>query len=246
MACISLRCIACRFNAKHLTLKTSTRAADTTPQCLATSKWLYINCLISVVVLVALSLVTPAHAASSRTKPWIQYGIASWYGKPFHGRLTANGERYNMYKLSAAHQHAPLGIHAIVTHLRTGRAIRVRINDRGPFVKGRILDLSYGAARRLGMVEKGLAPVKIKFLPDTQPRLTFMVQAGAYQHPYHAKKVQYTLKYRYPDVRVTAQIHGGQDVYRVRLGPFPTRSKAEQMLRQLKSSGYHALILPQS
>lgn len=201
----------------------------------------------SVFLLLSVSLLSPLVAASSRPAlPWVQYGIASWYGVPFHGRLTANGERYDMYTMSAAHQHAPLGIHAIVTHLETGRMIRVRINDRGPFVKGRVIDLSYGAASRLGMLETGLAPVKIEFLPTTQPRLTFIVQAGAYQDPHNAKRAEEALRTHYSNIRISAQTHAGQRFYRIHIGPFATRAEAEQVNRQLHSLGYHALILPQS
>jgi len=201
----------------------------------------------SVLLLLSISLLSPLVAASSRPAlPWVQYGVASWYGVPFHGRLTANGERYNMYNMSAAHQHAPLGIHAIVTHLETGRMIRVRINDRGPFVKGRVIDLSYGAASHLGMIETGLAPVKIEFLPTTQPRLTFIVQAGAYQDPHNAKRAEQALRVHYSNIRISAQTHAGQRFYRIHIGPFATRAEAEQVNRQLLSLGYHALILPQS
>lgn len=89
-------------------------------------------------------------------------GTASWYGKPFHGRKTASGETYDMYKLSAAHKTLPL--HSIVTvkNLSNGKKIDVRINDRGPFIENREIDLSYGAAKKLGIVERGLAKVEIK------------------------------------------------------------------------------------
>jgi rare lipoprotein A len=202
---------------------------------------------LSCLLLLSVSLLSPPAAAASRlASPWVQYGVASWYGVPFHGRLTANGERYDMYNISAAHQHAPLGIHAIVTHLETGRMIRVRINDRGPFMKGRVIDLSYGAASHLDMVETGLAPVKIEFLPKTQPRLTFIVQAGAYQDPHNAKRAEQALRAHYSNIRISPQTHAGQRFYRLHIGPFATRAEAEQVNRQLQSLGYHALILPQS
>lgn len=95
-------------------------------------------------------------------KKYTEVGIASWYGKKYHGRKTANGETFKMNKLTAAHRTLPLGLTAKVTNLDNGRSVRVRINDRGPFVEGRILDLSYGAAKKLGMVEAGLARVRIE------------------------------------------------------------------------------------
>jgi rare lipoprotein A len=90
-----------------------------------------------------------------------QIGTASWYGRGFHGRKTASGERFNMNDLTAAHRTLPLGTRVVVTNLRTGRSVKVRINDRGPYVKGRKIDLSHAAARRIGITKKGVAKVKI-------------------------------------------------------------------------------------
>ena len=91
-------------------------------------------------------------------------GIASWYGKPFHGRLTANGEVYNMYGNSAAHKTLPFGTIVKVTRPDTQKSVLVHINDRGPFIKGRIIDLSYGAAKKLGIVEIGVIKVELEVL----------------------------------------------------------------------------------
>lgn len=91
-------------------------------------------------------------------------GYASWYGPGFHGRLTANGEVYDQYAISAAHKSLPLPCFIHVTNLENGRTLVVRVNDRGPFVDGRILDLSYGAAARLGIVENGVVKVKIDLI----------------------------------------------------------------------------------
>lgn len=91
-------------------------------------------------------------------------GIASYYAHKFHGRPTASGEIFNMYGLSAAHRELPLGTIIHVTHLGNGRSVKVKVNDRGPFIEGRILDLSLGAARRLDMVEEGIARVKIRII----------------------------------------------------------------------------------
>jgi len=89
---------------------------------------------------------------------------ASWYGKPFHGRLTANGERYNMYKMTAAHRTYAMNTILKVTNLANKRSVKVRINDRGPFYSSRKIDLSYGAARKLGMIDKGVGKVKIEVI----------------------------------------------------------------------------------
>lgn len=91
-------------------------------------------------------------------------GTASWYGGTFHGRMTANGEIYNMYELTAAHKSLPFGSLLRVTNLSNEKKLFVRVNDRGPYIPGRILDLSYGAARELGMVDEGIRRVKIEVL----------------------------------------------------------------------------------
>ena len=107
----------------------------------------------------------PAPSTSPRYvagKKYEEVGVASWYGKKYQGRPTASGEIFKMNKLTAAHRTLPLGLTAKITNLDNGRSIKVRINDRGPFIDGRILDLSYGAAKKLGMVDAGLARVRIE------------------------------------------------------------------------------------
>ncbi len=94
----------------------------------------------------------------------VQRGKASWYGKPFHGRLTASGERFDMHAPTAAHKSLPFGTRVRVTNLDNGKHTVVRINDRGPFVKGRIIDLSYGAAKQIQMLQMGVARVKLEIL----------------------------------------------------------------------------------
>lgn len=202
--------------------------------------------LIGYLVLFGLMLLSSAHAASHALPYLVQNGVASWYGEPFHGRLTANGERYDMYQLTAAHKQAPLGIHAIVTHMRTGRQVRVRITDRGPFVQGRLIDLSYGAARQLGMVEDGLAPVMIEFLPDTQPEITFMVQAGSYQNAHYALAAKHRIGASYPNVLIRKLPESKTPIYQVLLGPFKTRRQAEDILRGIGPLGYKGLVIPRT
>jgi rare lipoprotein A len=109
----------------------------------------------------------------------VQVGAASWYGKYFHGRPTASGEIYDMYQPTAAHLTAPLGTYALVTNLENGQSVRVRINDRGPYKRPRILDLSYEAARQIDMVRPGLGRVQIDFLAEP----AFVVQPPAEPAP---------------------------------------------------------------
>jgi rare lipoprotein A len=110
----------------------------------------------------------PEMAPSRALLGWEQSGQASWYGHPHHGRATASGEIYDMRALTAAHRTLPLGVRVRVTHLGSGRTVEVRVNDRGPFVGGRILDLSQAAAERLGGVGAGVFPVRLRViaLPD--------------------------------------------------------------------------------
>ena len=103
-------------------------------------------------------------------KGYTKIGKASWYGKPFHGRLTANGERYNMYGMTAAHKTYALGTRLKVTNLRNRRSVIVRVNDRGPFHSTRKIDLSYGAAKKIGMIHKGVSRVKIEVLSSRGKR----------------------------------------------------------------------------
>ncbi len=188
--------------------------------------------------------VPPAGAASSAPLPRVQHGMASWYGKKFHGRKTANGERYDMFKLTAAHRRAPLGTYALVTNVETGRSVRVRINDRGPFAKGRIIDLSRAAAQRVGMLTAGVARVRVEFLPDTRPQPSYIVQVGAYSDSSNAARVQHRLTKHYPQVWVSKTNGTSPPLYRVRLGPFPSRSQAERVARRVRALGYSSGIIP--
>ena len=104
--------------------------------------------------------------SDSTLRQRIRGGIASWYGPGFHGRRTANGERYNQHGLTAAHKSLPFGTRVLVTNLVTGRSVMVRINDRGPFVRGRVIDLSAGAARAIGVYGSGTAPVALEVIRD--------------------------------------------------------------------------------
>lgn len=105
---------------------------------------------------------TPAKAAAERKH--LLRGIASWYGAMFHGRITASGERFDMYAMTACHPTLPFGSRVRVVNLKNGRSVVVRITDRGDLEKGRIIDLSYGAAQKLAMTDSGLAPVRLDVL----------------------------------------------------------------------------------
>ena len=120
-------------------------------------------------------------AKTTHRQPY-QVGTASWYGEYFEGRATASGEPYKMHELTAAHPTLPLGTWVRVTNLHNGRVVRVRINDRGPIIPGRIIDLSYGAAQVLNFQDKGLQRVRLDLVSarDAQPEQLAMLQSVAY------------------------------------------------------------------
>jgi rare lipoprotein A len=131
------------------------------------------NCLAVVALLLCCGFVAgPQHPPPSVQA--FEIGPASWYGDPFHGQLTANGEIYDMFEMTAAHRTLPFGTAVRVTNLRSGRSAVVRINDRGPFIGNRILDLSYVAARHLRLVWPGEAEVRLDLVdPETQQASLF-------------------------------------------------------------------------
>ena len=127
-----------------------------------TTAWLLPS--LPLALILAWLVLLPAGNADAAQAGTVQNGIASYYHDMFHGRKTASGTRYDKSKMTAAHKHLPLGSEVRVTDTRTGRSVVVRVNDRGPFVKGRVIDLSRRAATELGMLKKGLTKVKVEVL----------------------------------------------------------------------------------
>jgi len=169
-------------------------------------------------------------------------GLATWYGEPYHGRRTASGEVYDMYGVSAAHRSLPFGTAVRVTRRDSGAGVEVRINDRGPFVHGRVVDLSYGAARRIGLDRDGLAPVVVEVLGagraspsndgSTSPAPCFWVQVGAFAELENARRSRERLE-RTGEPAVVSE--GPNNLLRVRAGPFPSRGEAEAALDRVRS-----------
>ncbi len=182
---------------------------------------------------------------------WSQTGYASWYGPDFHGRRTSSGEVYDMQQLTAAHRDLPLGTVLLVTNLSTGRSVEVRVNDRGPFVDDRILDVSYAAGRMLGMIGPGVIPVRlvITHLPGEGPNgptglaAHFTVQAGSFTSEERAQAVVRAIAGDFPEAGVVRVLIAGDTYYRVRVGDFLRRSDAQALARQLAARGYSVLIV---
>ena len=181
---------------------------------------------------------------------WRQRGYASWYGPKFHGRRTASGEVFNMYSLTAAHRTLPLGTYVRVTNLKNGRSVVVKINDRGPFVRGRIIDLSYAAARRLGMVRDGVVPVEIVVLGTPQEASSYYsrfhfgyhyVQVGSFKDWFNAIRLAKAIKGMGYPVEIRPVDVKGERFYRVLVGPY-TPMGAQKVASRLGRKGYRVKI----
>ena len=187
-----------------------------------------------------------------------QRGIASWYGKDFHGKKTSNGEIYDMYAMTAAHKTLPLGTVVRVNNLENNRQVEVRVNDRGPFVRGRIIDLSYKAANKIGVVGPGTARVEViavatpAIVDDGTPRRyepvdlyagNFTFQIGAFANRENAERLTAKLNAKYKNAHTTVYDRGDQIFYRVRVGKFNTLKQAEAQEAILMGDGYMDLFI---
>ena len=188
-----------------------------------------------------------------------QRGIASWYGKKFHGRKTSNGETYDMYAMTAAHKELPLPAYVEVTNLKNKRRIIVRVNDRGPFHENRIIDLSYSAARKLDIVKNGTGLVEIRIVghngeistedsvSQAAPVRTaatekgidgFYIQVGAFINAVNAKRFQNRItSLSKNNVEISEALVNGQTVYRVQIGPINNVETADRIVAKLGEKG---------
>jgi rare lipoprotein A len=173
----------------------------------------------------------------------VQQGIASWYGADFHGKQTSSGEVYDMYQLTCAHQTLPLGTMVMVTNLENGKSVELKVNDRGPFVKGRIIDVSYAAAKMLNMSEKGTAMVKVEvFGPVIEEIQRFTLQVGSFVDEANAQRLAEQLRKSFENVHVTTMETQTQKYHRVRVGQFETRESASVMAEKLSQMGFNVLV----
>jgi rare lipoprotein A len=176
---------------------------------------------------------------------WTETGIASWYGHPYHGRRAANGERYDMEKMTAAHRTLPFGAWVEVRNLANGLAARVRIIDRGPFVDGRVIDLSKAAAREIAMIGPGTAKVRLTvFKPPEGPQAEewYSVQVGAVRDRGNAERLRRAMQEEYGEARLVPR-DGEPPMWRVLVGREPTAEQAAALAERLRASLGSAFVV---
>jgi rare lipoprotein A len=204
------------------------------------------------------------YVPATSLRPYRERGIASWYGRKFHNAKTATGETYDMYGMTAAHPTLPLPSYARVTNVASGKSVVVRVNDRGPFHPGRVIDLSYAAAYRLGIAQKGSGEVEVEsILPSEAPPLVattplppvaaieavppaavpigqepggYTVQLGAFANNANAQNFAASLANQTAGAAVEAKVRQIDGLFRVFVGPYPTREDARRALDKLRDS----------
>jgi rare lipoprotein A len=178
--------------------------------------------------------------------------VASWYGDDFHGGATSNGETYDMRAFTAAHKTLPMGVYVMVRNLRNGKEVVVRINDRGPFVKERIIDLSRAAALQLGITGAGSAPVRIEALgyrytsgaatsyrtPASYDAGAFTVQVAAFSKQGNAERLAARVQKRYGAATIQNGMLKGRRIFRVRIGNYGSLKQAEEARKNFESIGF--------
>ncbi|MCD6130366.1 MAG: septal ring lytic transglycosylase RlpA family protein [Deltaproteobacteria bacterium] len=210
-------------------------------------KEVFVRKLLLLFVCLVLSSCASVHAVYTPYRGYTEEGIASWYGAKFHGRRTSSGEIYNMYAHTAAHKTLPLGTTVKVKNLNNQKQTVVRINDRGPFVEGRIIDLSYSAARDIDMVSTGTAPVRITVLYPTEvykamKKELFTVQVGSFSSYTYALLLKRKIDKHFPYVYLK-KFFDGQNVYwRVRVGKYNDRGSADICSAKLRQLGFPTFI----
>lgn len=195
------------------------------------------------------------YAVIKSSQGFTETGIASWYGDPFHGRKTSNGEIYDMHEMTAAHKHLPLPSYVEVTNLQNNKQVVLRVNDRGPFVGNRVIDLSFAAAKALDVIQSGTAQVSIRALDDlnfsedsaralesNQPSYVQVASFGEHNNAfaYQKRLIANGIK----DSRI-AQVtdSNGQTLLRVQIGPVNTGQDYDELIIQLKKIGINNTVL---
>ena len=187
-------------------------------------------------------IASTALAAGAQAQPATEgeQGLASWYGEPFHGQRAASGEIYDMEQLTAAHRTLPFGTTVRVRRLDSGASVVVRINDRGPDVESRIIDLSLAAARKLGLVEPGVAPVTVQVVEAVEAPVViakaaaFAVQVGTFRNFDNALRTRAAMEQRYGAARIVVH-HRDGDLWSVLAGKCTSRAEAESLAGEIRT-----------
>ncbi len=214
-------------------------------------RWAYGRAVLFSIAIIAAGCATyrpapPSPSPAPRAAhPGTIVGVASWYGPGFHGHRTTSGRVYDQNELTAACNSFPLGSRVMVTNLANGRTVEVLINDRGPFKKGRKIDLSYRAAEYLGMLSPGTTRVSLEALDGAMPEaaIRYYVQVGSFSRPQAAEELRENLIRRFPDVQIYDLNTDTQRYYRVRMGAFLTREQAAERARQATDLGLPMIIV---
>ena len=180
-------------------------------------------------------------------------GIASYYAEPYHGRRTANGEVFDTYReMTAAHRTLPFNTVVRVTNKANSETVDVRINDRGPFIEGRVIDLSLAAAQKIDMVRAGIVPVTLRILkegdgarvtPSSGPPVTYAVQVGAFANEQSAADLKERLSRKFSGITIQAVAVNETTLYRVRVGSEADLMAAEKLASQLKKEDLNPFVV---
>lgn len=209
--------------------------------------------LLTLMCALAVSPLISCASSHVKTYPSSGYAVASWYGPDFHGKPTSSGEPFNMYAFTCAHRDFPFGSRLRVTNISNDRSVVCVVNDRGPFIDGRDLDLSYASAKEIGLVGPGVGRVFIEFIERDlayvkqivmqSDRGPFTIQIGSFREPSNAVRLKTVLGYRYRDVYIMETLIDGTAYYRVRIGRFDTREDIRDLADRLSEEGYPVLIM---
>jgi len=171
-------------------------------------------------------------------QPFRQRGLASWYGKRFHGNKTASGEPYDMYAMTAAHPTLPIPSYVRVTHLGNSRSVVVRVNDRGPFHPGRVIDLSYAAAFKLGFIQAGSAQVEVESILAQEGQQTgtaLYVQVGAFNSRENAESLRARVARELAWLQETVQVLLAGNLWRLHVGPYRSQDDARSIAERIEA-----------
>ena len=186
------------------------------------------------------------HVPASAPFSTVEIGLASWYGHPYHGRPAADGEIYDMEKMTAAHRTLPFNTWVRVTNLANGKTAELRIIDRGPFVEGRVIDVSHAAARELEIIGPGVASVRVEVIAAPaaarQTPATYAVQVGAFMDRTRAARLAADLNARYGGARIAPR-EGDRIGWRVLVGSAPTMAAAEELAGEIAAENNDCFVV---